>query len=639
MTKKNQGVTTELKVINSVNSISTYPNIDRVSQVGFSSEQLVPKPTYVEAGIEKLAALCHAVGLKDKTAQAIEIFRAMTLSWGNSQIGDKSGWQSNLSDDFSPFEFSIAFKENRAELRVLLEAQGAEPNLQSNWEAGLKLNQYLAERYNISLDRFRQIEDLFVPTNPDAKLGIWHSVCFYSDKEPEFKLYLNPQAQVKSRAAAVVEESLVRLGFSNIWSNLAEIAAQRGPDKDEFVYFSLDLSSDPTARVKVYLRHYDATVDDLEKALSLAKNYVVGDVTEFCQVMSEGQNIFTAKPAISCFSWVEGDKFTPSSGILHLPISNYAANDLVVRDRLDRYFRQYDLPVSLYHSVIQSLATHPLETGIGMHSYTSLFLDRQQRRVTVYLNPEINQVRPSTTTLASQSVRSLPSIEALTSHYKEYGLNNHPFLQRLQREQVNPQYIWLLLANLGTAIIPHVTRRLANIISRIDDDRIRCILAKQLNEELGNGNIDGIHKQLFEQMMTEIEPWRVESFSKDILKLGNKMSDHLEKILLDPNPYIGVGAAIVMEIYAEQFYLCLGKELRRTTIDISRIPWATLHEELDVVHAEESFILARFVDDSEEGVIAARQGMEKFSIAAWTFLGELYQLCFDSIDREPKKTI
>ena len=221
---KFESIATELKSIESADLLSTHPQIDRSAQAGFNPEELVPKLTYVEAGIEKLTALCHAVGLKDKTAQAIEIFRAMTVSWGDRSIRHESAWKSDVSDDFSPFEFSIAFKENRAELRVLLEAQGAEPNLQSNWEAGLKLNQYLAERYNVSLDRFRQIEDLFLPTNPDAKFTIWHAVCFYPDKEPEFKLYLNPQSQHNHRAAAVVEESFVRLGFPHAWIGLAEIA-------------------------------------------------------------------------------------------------------------------------------------------------------------------------------------------------------------------------------------------------------------------------------------------------------------------------------------------------------------------------------------------------------------------------------
>ncbi len=624
---KFEAIATELKTVASADMLSTNHEIQRTAKVGFNAEELVPKPTYVEAGIEKLTALCNAVGLVDKTAQAIEIFRAMTSSWGDRKIGDTSAWESNVSDDFSPFEFSIALDPNQTELRVLVEAQGTEPNLRSNWEAGLQLNQYLAAHYNVNLDRFRQIEDLFVPTNLDAKFSMWHAVCFYPDKEPAFKLYLNPQAQEKSRAAAVVEESLVRLGFPHAWSSLAEIAAQRGPEKDEFVYCSLDLSFNSHARVKVYLRHYDATVDDLESALSLAQNYIAGDAIEFCQVMSAGQSSFSAKPVISCFSWVEGDNSTPSSGILHIPISNYAPNDLVVRDRLDRYFIQHSLPISTYHSAIQALATRSLEEGIGMQSYTSLRRDKQQQRVTIYLNPEVNAVRPPRTVMA-QPTRSLPSLEELVWHYEDLTIADHPFLQRLQRESVNPQQIWLLFMNVREGVVNHFSRRLANVIGRIDDERIRCILTKQLNEELGNGDIDRVHRKLFDRLMSAIEPWRMDSFCDEMLILGKEYSQKLEEIYLDPNPYVGVGAAILMEIHGKQFDLCLGKEFRKTKIDLSAVSWLTLHEELEIGHADEALVLARFVAGSEEGVIGARKGIDDTRLASWKFLDGLYRFCF-----------
>lgn len=180
-----------------VESIDPKSGIEKSGQIGFNRAKLIPNQTYIEAGIEKLTALCHAVGLEDKIVQATDIFRGMAASWGNKAVGDLSGWQSNVSDDGAPFEFSIAFKENRAELRILLETQGSEPTLESNWAAGIKLNEYLAERFDVSLDRFNQIQDLFVPSHPDANFAIWHSVCLFTDKEPAFKLYLNPQAKKK----------------------------------------------------------------------------------------------------------------------------------------------------------------------------------------------------------------------------------------------------------------------------------------------------------------------------------------------------------------------------------------------------------------------------------------------------------
>ena len=135
-------------------------SIERHPQTGFDPEQLVPTQTYVECGIEKLTALCESVGLSSKTAQIIEIFRSITTSWGNKTVGDPT-WQSDVSDDAAPFEFSLALDSDSVELRVLVEAQGSEATLQANWQAGLELNQYLAATYHVNLDRFNQIADLF----------------------------------------------------------------------------------------------------------------------------------------------------------------------------------------------------------------------------------------------------------------------------------------------------------------------------------------------------------------------------------------------------------------------------------------------------------------------------------------------
>jgi pyrroloquinoline quinone (PQQ) biosynthesis protein C len=72
----------------------------------------------------------------------------------------------------------------------------------------------------------------------------------------------------------------------------------------------------------------------------------------------------------------------------------------------------------------------------------------------------------------------------------------------------------------------------------------------------------------------------------------------------------------------------MGKEFRKTNIDRKAIAWLTLHEELEVGHADESIVIARFTSDSEEGVVAARQGFEKTRLASWSFLDGLYRLCY-----------
>jgi DMATS type aromatic prenyltransferase len=625
-----EAMATELVSIDTVDLLGIDSGIQHQPQVGFDAEELVSKPTYVAAGIEKLTALCHAVGLEHKTAEAIETFRAMTLSWGDRRIRKDSSWQSNVSDDGAPFEFSIAFKDDRAELRILLEAQGSEPNLQSNWEAGLNLNHYLAERYQVSLDRFKQIEDLFVPTNPDASFSIWHSACFYPDKEPSFKIYLNPQAQSESRAAATCEESLVRLGFDRAWSGLAEIAAKRGSEKDKFAYFSLDLDSHSEARVKIYLRHYDITVDALEEVLSLAQNYVTGDAAAFCKALTSQQNLFTSKPIVSCFSFIEGNDERPANGTLYIPIGYYVANDGIVFDLLNRYFIQHNLPVSIYTKLLQSFSVRSLDSGCGMHSHISMRREQQECRLVVYLNPEVNSVRSfHSVTNAIAAGKPQLSIEQAVSHYAMISMCDYPFFQRLSREPVNLEHLWLLFVNGYNGVVSNFTRRLALVVAHIDSEHIRCILAKQLNEELGNGDVSQVHRKIFENLIISLESHKPQELKEEMLLPGQRLSECLETLYSDSNPSIGLGAAIMMEVRGKQRDEVVGKELARTSMDCNALSGFHLHGELEKDHAEEVIDLARSIDNSSDcDRIAVLQGAEITSVALWDFCNDMYRVCF-----------
>jgi DMATS type aromatic prenyltransferase len=617
--------------IETANSLSTHSGIERSARVGFDRSQLIPKRTYIEAGIEKLTALCQAVGMEAKTVEITEIFRAMAGNWGDRAVGDISAWQSDVSDDFAPFEFSIAFKDDRAELRILLEAQGVEPSLESNWAAGLQLNQYLATHHNVSLDRFEQIADLFVPTNPAATFSIWHSACFYLDKAPAFKIYLNPQSQRKNLAPAVVEASLGRLGFPRAWAGLAEIAAQRGTDKDEFTYFSLDLASHAHARVKIYLRHHDATVADLEQAFSLAQNYVAGDVTEFCHALTQMQGAFRSKPMASCFAFVEGNDERPTDATLCVPIGYYAPNDLAISERLQQYFSQHHLSTSAYTQALQAFAIRPLDSGCGMHSHISLRRENQQHRVTTYLNPEVHFVRSLEEANPNTAWNQQRSIGETAWHYEKNSIADHPFLQRLQREPVNQTNLWLLFTNGREGIVSHFTRRLASVVGRIDHEHIRCILTKQLNEELGNGDISRVHRKLFDRLVLALEPDKPQSVTDKMSVPSNELSQRLEALYADSNPYTGVGAAIVMEICGKQMDEVMSKEfVTRTNIDLSSLAWLHLHEELEIDHANEALDLAHLIADSDgDGdKEAARQGAELTATALWNFCNGMYRLCF-----------
>lgn len=341
--------------------------------------------TYQDIARSQLRGLTQALGLSRDADRHEEVRARLFDGWGDADVPQKPPYLSAIGDDHSPFEYSIALGPDASELRLLFEAQAGEASLCANRAAALSFNERLAP-YGATLARFERIRDLFLPENPDGPFTLWHAVTFGSG-QPEFKIYLNPFARGPAHAWAIVTEALTRLGLGNAVRTLKN-AANRGGVLDQPNYFSLDLSRRSTARVKVYLRHPDATAAELERTFSHAARHRAGDVTEFCHSMIGHAGPFSSKPATSCFSFVEGSD-EPLAATLHLPVAHYLDNDASIRRRVMAYLEAHRLPADTYDGALAAMASRPLDQTRGLQSYASYRRETTGIRVTVYLSPEL----------------------------------------------------------------------------------------------------------------------------------------------------------------------------------------------------------------------------------------------------------
>jgi hypothetical protein len=140
----------------------------------------------------------------------------------------------------------------------------------------------------------------------------------------------------------------------------------------------------------------------------------------------------------------------------------------------------------------------------------------------------------------------LPPAEELVRRYEEASLGEHPYFQRLACEPVDMSRLWRLIANGREAIVLHFSRRLANVVARTEDERIRSMLAKQLNDELGNGDFAKAHRPLFDRLLAGLDPWRPQEITPDTLAPAHELGLRLEAIFYDPEPYLGIGASLVL---------------------------------------------------------------------------------------------
>jgi hypothetical protein len=331
---------------------------------------------------QRLRSLCSALRWP-RVEAAEEALELLTKTFKAEPLRDTPSWSTDLTDDGSPFEFSLAF-EREIELRLLAEAQRPPFNLASNWNAAAEINQAIASGSAASLQRFEQIAPLFAPrVSRPSSFALWHSACVNADAPTTYKLYLNPQIEGDENARALIMEALRRLKLDD---GARFIEERLDRPNERFVYFSLDLSAAATARVKVY---FTLDINDLARAESLfagTKNYHAGSLFSWLETLvgTTAQQARETRPLLACVSFSHDAR---PHMTLHVPIRCYSPDDEQALRRTISLLEPHHAN-RLEHAV-RSWATRPLDAGGGLISYVSCRAESTMTRVTVYLAPQL----------------------------------------------------------------------------------------------------------------------------------------------------------------------------------------------------------------------------------------------------------
>jgi pyrroloquinoline quinone (PQQ) biosynthesis protein C len=589
-----------------------------------------PPATLVDYAASRLRKLCVATGFGEESNDVVRTVRGLLLPWGKRPRGQSGGWVSEISDDNTPFEFSVALTNERADVRVLFEAQAEEPTLAAYRVAGLAQQERIERDFGADLDRFRRVQDLFVPVGMQGSFALWSAVVFSRGQRPSFKVYLNPQAHGLEHAHALVEEGLTRLGLRRAWSELGRTVLKRG-HLDELKYFALDLVSSKVARVKVYVRHHEATPDDLDAASSAALEYVPGEAAHFARLMTGSDGPMSARAPFTCSAFVNERGDRPVATTVYVPACAYGHDDAVVRRRVKECLIERGIDSRLYDSVIDGFANRPLDAGVGMQAWTAVRRQRGDAVVTVYLGTEANTVHPPGTVPApTHNPIRLDGAADIVRFVGSCSLADHPFVKRLHREQNSAEPLWLLITNTYLGTSRHFVRWLATVTSRVEDDRIRSLLARQLNQELGEGDISRAHSVLMQSFLKAIEPLRPALVEEQHLASGERLGERLSAHYMSDDGFEGLGALMAGEICAEQLIRVVGILLQKQphSFDPVQIAWLTEHNDLEGGHADESRILAEMVPRELAALEAVRRGAVGVHDALWASLDALYAQCF-----------
>lgn len=342
-------------------------------------------PTLGDLAAPKLRGLAKGLGLEHLEGPASELLETLTCGWLNAPALAAPHWPNDITDDGSPFEFSVAFDSGRPQLRLLAEAQGPDFTPTSSWEAGLALNERLKDLYGADLSRFDRISELFAPdASSRARFSLWHAAVLDASGKVDLKVYLNPQIAGASRAWGLIDLALLRLGMPEVYRFLdTHIEAEATP-----VYLSLDLSSHPDARFKIYVVHTNPTAAGIDETLVRAGLIRPGLAAGPIELLGGDAAPCSSRPVLVCYAFSAARNGVEAT--VHVPLRSFVESDA---DALERACRLLgDERGALLRRGVEAMAGRSLEQGRSLLTYVSFRPREGDPRVTAYLSPELYSI-------------------------------------------------------------------------------------------------------------------------------------------------------------------------------------------------------------------------------------------------------
>lgn len=217
------------------------------------------------------------------------------------------------------------------------------------------------------------------------------------------------------------------------------------------------------------------------------------------------------------------------------------------------------------------------------------------------------------------------SARTMVDRFEKLEVSDHPYFRDLAARPVDLGALWLLMANLREGISRDFVTCLAITVARVEDRRIGSLVAKQLDDELGHGDISRIHSLLLDRFVNALARYRLGGPDNQLLLPGRTLAARCVKPFHADDPYEGVGALISGEIFARKMDFCLGDQIRRQNfLTEEELIWLTIHEKLEIDHADDSGSLAELVP--QQAMRSSFRGAQAQWDALWGFLEDVRQV-------------
>ncbi|MEV4642667.1 tryptophan dimethylallyltransferase family protein [Actinoplanes sp. NPDC049548] len=344
----------------------------------------MPPESLVAHVAEQLVRLCRVTGTAP--AEPVRLVADVLGDAGPRALAAGPGWPSDVADDHSPVEFSVAFDRGGPPvLRLLAEAAVADPARVADLTPALAFLHRQSGRHKLCLSRLEQVRDLFTTERPQGLFGMWHSLILRD--VPEFKVYLNPEIHGVAASRQVVREALDRLGAGPAYRVVERVLRPA----DRLTFFALDLEDAGTARIKLYVAQHGARLDEVAGAAAVVPGIDPAEVTAFCELAAGSAGPYVRRPILSSYTFTSGAA-RPVGYSVYVPIRSYVADDREAYDRACTLLARHGFDPAGLAAAVAALTRRPLEDGVGLLAHVSLRLGRPRPGVSVYLSSEAYRV-------------------------------------------------------------------------------------------------------------------------------------------------------------------------------------------------------------------------------------------------------
>ena len=485
----------------------------------------------------------------------------------------------------APLELSFALGGS-AELGFSVEPRGEGGVLGSDAAIGRALLRTLASDSNLDLSSFESLSDLFFPPVSRGTFALRLSLRMAGGEPPALGVELDPRANGPSGAPAVVEEALARLQFDRAWPVLGNVLARRGPELDELVGFSLQLSGLGGLSVTITVRHHLATPELVAAATAGCPSARPGEVQRFLRTAAPSAGTYDARPPVTCHTFVSGDADRPSWATTRFPIDAYSTSSEQTKDRVLACHEALRLPTAPYLRVLARAEAPAPEISYRRHPGGV--------RLAAHFPFDMNRADAS----AERGVpRKQSGFTRRTSPFAAHDSARHPLLSRLGRESPSGAHLALVVESLRPAWKP------TPVDGAPESRAINALLVA--------------HEHWWSAAASALARFCA---PESELGAARRFERRLASLHASEPAGVRLGATLATSVCANELAPVVARELRRLgvmlPVDLPTAP--------DALRSPSS-IVSRAGEDAREAMLA---GATRWYGLLWTLCNDVYDACY-----------